>query len=319
MATHRLEASRDTVTQVFSRELPPVLTVEAGDTVVVHSLSGRGYLQRPPHPGAPVPQLFSPRRGHCLVGPIAVRGAKPGMALAVEIVDLRPDEWGYTEAMALDTSLNRRLGVAGTTPAWLLWSIDADAGTATSDRGFTLPTAPFLGILGLPPDEPGEHRTKPPRGCGGNVDCRELITGSTVFLPITVPDALLCIGDGHAAQGDGEVCGTAVECGMTSELRLDVVANPPIGTMYALTPTNRVTFGFSPDLEEATAQALEAMCDWMKVLFGLDRNDALALASCAVDLRITQVVNETWGVHAVLPRRVGPHSATTSHNAATKK
>jgi acetamidase/formamidase len=245
--------------------------------------------------------MFADRRGHCLVGPIAVRGAEPGMALAVRLVSLRPDDWGFTVAAARDNELNRRLGVVSGEPTWLLWDVDADAGTARNNLGLTVRLAPFLGVIGLPPDEPGEHSTVPPRPCGGNIDCRELVAGSTLYLPITVPDALLCVGDGHGAQGDGEVSGTAIECGMTTTMVLDVVSEPAIPTAHAVTPAGRVTFGFSADLNEAMAQALDAMLGWLQDLYTVDRATALALASPVVDLRVTQVANQVWGVHAVLP------------------
>ena len=117
---------------------------------------------------------------------------------------------------------------------------------------------------------------------------------------MTVPGALLCVGDGHAAQGDGEVAGTAIECGMTTRLTLDVI-DSIMPAIHARTPEGRITFGFDADLNEACAQALSAMLDWIQLLRGLDRAVALALASATVDLRVTQVANQTWGVHAVLP------------------
>jgi acetamidase/formamidase len=154
----------------------------------------------------------------------------------------------------------------------------------------------------MPPAEPGEHSTIPPRPeGGGNIDCRELVAGSTLYLPVTVPDALLCLGDGHAAQGDGEVSGTAIECAMTTEVVVDLVTSPPVPGIHAETPAGRITFGFNHDLDEAMGDALAAMLAWMEGLYGLTRTAALALAGPTVDLRITQVVNDVWGVHAVLP------------------
>jgi acetamidase/formamidase len=301
MATHHLGPTPGTVTDVFSRELPAVLTVDPGDTIVVRSLDASGHLERQRTPGEARPQMFSGRRGHCLTGPIWVRDAEPGMMLAVRLVSLRPDEWGWTVAAARDTPLNRRLGVADGPPAWLLWELDADAMTGTNDRGLTLDLAPFLGVIGMPPDEEGEHSTIPPRPSGGNIDCRELVAGSTLYIPVTVPGARLCLGDGHAAQGDGEVCGTAIECAMTTELTVDLVTDPPVPTVHAVTPAGRITFGLSADLNEATAQALEAMLGWLQTLYDVDKTTALALASPVVDLRVTQVANQVWGVHAVLP------------------
>jgi acetamidase/formamidase len=298
---HRLDPTPDTVTDVFSRDLPAVLTVDPGETVVVRSLDASGHLERQRTPGEERPRMFAVKRGHCLTGPISVRGAEPGMMLAVRLVSLRPGEWGWTVAAAKDNALNRRLGVADGPPSWLLWELDAEAMVGRNDRGLTMSLAPFLGVIGLPPDTRGEHSTIPPRACGGNIDCRELVAGSTLYLPVTVPGALLCVGDGHAAQGDGEVSGTAIECPMTTELVLDLVTEPPVPTVHAVTPAGRITFGFSPDLNEASARALEAMLGWLRSLYGVDKATALALASPAVDLRVTQVANEVWGVHAVLP------------------
>src|SRR6202050_2805245 len=225
MSRHRLDPTPATTAQVFDRDLPPVLTVDPGDTVIIRSLNASGHLKRQRVAGEPVPQMFPERRGHCLTGPISVRGAERGDMLAVRFSALRPDDWGWT--VARDTPLTRRLGASEKTPAWLLWQIDADAGTATSNLGHEVRIAPFHGVTGLAWDEPGEHSTIPPRAiAGGNIDCRELIAGSTLYLPVSVPGALLSIGDGHAAQGDGEVAGTAIECGMTTELRLDLAADP---------------------------------------------------------------------------------------------
>jgi acetamidase/formamidase len=302
MTAHHLRPTPETATDVFCRERPPVLRVRPGDTVTVESLDASGYLERQRHPGDKPPTMFSVRRGHCLTGPIAVEGARPGLVLSVRFVSIRPGGWGWTVAAALDNRLTRRLGLADGPPSWLLWDLDVDNGTGTDDRGHTLTLAPFLGVVGLPPTEPGEHSTIPPRAeGGGNIDCRELVAGTTLYLPITVPDALLCMGDGHAAQGDGEVSGTAIECPMTTEVVLDLLADVPLPGIHAVTPSGKITFGFSPDLNVAMGDALDAMLIWMQTLYNLDKASALALASPSVDLRITQVANDVWGVHAVLP------------------
>jgi acetamidase/formamidase len=302
---HRLDPVPSTVTDVFSRARPPVLTVAPGDVVTVRSLDASGYLSRPAVPGKRPPQLLPDAQGHCLTGPIAVEGAEPGAFLSVHLRSLVPDAWGWTVAGALDNALNRRLGVVPGEPSWLLWDLDVARGTATESRGFRRSLAPFLGVVGLAPAEPGEHPTVPPRpDTGGNVDCRELTAGSTLYLPVQVPGALLSVGDGHAAQGDGEVGGTAIECAMTTELVLDLESSRPVPGVHAVTATARITFGFDADLNAATADALDAMLTWLSALHDLDRTTALALASTAVDLRITQVANRTWGVHAVLPHGV---------------
>jgi acetamidase/formamidase len=300
---HKLEPAPDTTVNFFSREISPVLTVDPGDSVVVRSLDSAGFLARQQSPGDQQPTMFPGKwRGHCLTGPIAVRGAVPGDVLAVRLDSLRPADWGWTEAAGHDTPLTRRLGLHAGPPFWLLWEIDADAGTATSNYGHTVAVTPFLGVTGVAWDEPGRHSTIPPRAVGGgNIDCKELVAGSTLYLPVTVPGALLSLGDGHAAQGDGEVAGTAVECEMTTEVTLDLVTDPPVPGLHAQTPSGRITFGFSPDLNAALGDALDAMLTWLQAIYGLDKAAALALASPAVDLRVTQVANQAWGVHAVLP------------------
>src|ERR1700712_4619152 len=246
MTVHRLDATPTTTADVFSRDLPPVLTVDPGDSVIVRSLDASGYLRPQQMPGERGPTMFAESsRGHCLTGPIAVSGAEPGMSRVVRLTAIRPDPWGWTVAAARDTALNRRLGLADAPPAWLLWALDADAGIGTDQLGHEVSLAPFLGVLGGPPAEAGEHSTIPPRVVGGgNIDCRSLVAGSALYLPITVPGALVSMGDGHAAQGDGEVSGTAVECPMTTTVVFDVVTDHPVGTISAETPTERITFGF---------------------------------------------------------------------------
>jgi acetamidase/formamidase len=245
--------------------------------------------------------MYPAYRGHCLTGPIFVNGAQPGDVLALRLASLVPDTWGWTVAAALDTPVTRRLGLADGPPSWLLWELDPEAGKASCHSGFSRSIAPFLGVMGMPPDEPGEHSTIPPRAAGGgNIDCKELVAGSTLYLPVTVPGALLYLGDGHAAQGDGEVGGTAIECPMTTEVVISLAANRPVGTIHAETPGGRITFGFSADLNAAMGDALDAMTCWLQALLSVDKAAALAHASTCVDMRITQVANQTWGVHAVL-------------------
>lgn len=300
MFKHRIEPDASTATDVFCSSHRPVAVVDPGDRLVVRSLDASGHLSPQSFPGEPRPLMFPARRGHCLIGPIAVRGAHPGHVLSVHFDSLRTDSWGFTTAGGRDTMLNRRLGTATVEPSWLLWRLDPDARIGTNQFGHRVVLAPFLGVVGLAPTV-GEHSTTPPRTLGaGNIDCKDLVAGSTLFIPVVLDEALLYVGDGHAAQGDGEVGGTAIECGMTSELVLDLLDDAPLASVHAVTATSRITFGFNADLNEATGDALDAMLIWMQQLLDVDKPTALAIASIAVDLRITQVANQTWGVHAVL-------------------
>jgi acetamidase/formamidase len=305
MTVHRIEPAPESTVNVFSAQHEPLLAVDSGDTIIVRSLDARGYLERHEFPGdAGKPKMFpGDFHGHCLNRPVAVRGAVPGDMLAVRVVSLTSDAWGWTVTPAVpDSAVLRRLGLVGAEPAWLLWEIDNAAGTATANGKYTRPIAPFLGVTGVAPAGEGEHSTVPPRTeAGGNIDCKELVAGATLYLPVTTDGALLYLGDGHAAQGDGESCGTAIECGMTTEAVVRLAPGRPLASVHAETPAGRITFGFSPDLNEAMGDALDAMVTWLAALYGTSRAEALALASSCVDLRITQVANVTWGVHALLP------------------
>jgi acetamidase/formamidase len=304
MALFQLEPEHGTLVGSFSREYPPILTVDPGDTVVCRTLDA-GWGMAPPGIDRE-DRFFQPRTpgrddGHALTGPIEIRGARPGAVLEVQIGTLWPGTWGWTWANPRFSDWNQQFGLDGDGDGFL-WQLDPDAMIGRTEEGYTIALRPFMGILGLPPDEPGVHPTMPPRFCGGNMDCRELVAGSTLFLPITVPGALFCVGDGHAAQGDGEVCTTALECMMdrvelTFHLRDDLRLSAP----RAYTPAGWITLGFGTVLDDAARMAMEGMLELMGELWGLTREKALALASVVVDLRITQVCTGVPGVHALLP------------------
>jgi acetamidase/formamidase len=299
MARYTVEPTAPNVRDSFSRDYPPILEVEPGDIIVVRTLDARWNLDPYVRPGVPVRTLEHPEYGHCLCGPIFVRGAEPGKVLAVHILSLVPGTWGWTEAGS-KPPLNRLLGVGEGVPTSLLWKIDWSRRVATDQAGHAVDLRPFLGVIGLAADEPGKHSTIPPRLYGGNIDCKELVAGSTLYLPVACQGGLLSVGDGHAAQGDGELSESAIECPMTSELGIDLLEGGTVPAPCALTPNGRITFGFDTNLNEAMVRAADSMLRWMEGLLAVDRGTALALASVVVDLRITQVVNQRWGVHAVL-------------------
>jgi acetamidase/formamidase len=182
------------------------------------------------------------------------------------------------------------------------WQLDPVTGIARNDHGLHAHMRPFLGVMGVAPAEPGRHSTAPPRPTGGNIDCRELVAGSVLYLPIAVSQALFSTGDGHAAQGDGEASGTAIECGMVrARLRFELLPDLHLAMPWAQTPAGLIMFGFDEDLDRAMEVALGGMLDVLVERHDLARREALALASSVVELRITQVVNGVRGVHALLP------------------
>lgn len=305
--THEIPLERATLHGHFSAGLPPVQTIEPGDSVRFSTLDSDWGLEAP-HPDGSDRLVFAPRDpeldgGHALVGPIAVRGARAGQTLVVRIDELRVGPYGLTLAGGWGSPENARLGVEGGEAHVLIWELDAAAGTGTDQLGRVVRLRPFLGVLGMPPPQPGIHATPPPRASGGNIDCTELVTGSTLFLPIPVDGALFSAGDGHARQGDGEVSTVALECPFELvQLTIDVRDDLPLQMPVASTDDAWIAFGFDEDLDEAAALATDGMLALMQRELGLERRDALALASVVVDLRVTQMVNGVRGVHAVLAR-----------------
>ena len=305
MTLYNIEPEQRTLHGSFSREFPPVLTIDSGDTVHFRTLDVGWGLE--PHLGRTLPQkTFTPRipgrdDGHALCGPLAIRGAQPGMTLEIRIGEIRPGPWGWTSAGGQPAEINRQLGIE--TGTLLTWTLDAEKMVGRNQFGQAIPLRPFMGILGMPPDEPGIHSTIPPRASGGNIDCKELVSGSTLYLPIAVPGALFSTGDGHAAQGDGEVSGTAIECPIEkAELTFFLHEDMRLTTPRAHTPAGWLTLGFHEQLHEATIIALNAMLDLMCEQYKISRPQAFALASVVVNLRITQIVNGSiMGVHALLP------------------
>jgi acetamidase/formamidase len=215
------------------------------------------------------------------------------MTLAIRVERLRPGRWGWTRAGG---------ELADDEDVMHVWQLDAEGMTGRNQHGHTVALRPFMGVMGLPPAEGGQHSTIPPRFCGGNLDCKELVAGSTLYLPVTVPGALFSVGDGHGRQGDGEISGTAIECPMDEVvLTFELLDKVAITSPRADTPAGWLAFGLDADLNRACRLALEGMIGLMVEQLGLARMDAVALASLVVDLRITQIVNEVCGVHAVLP------------------
>jgi acetamidase/formamidase len=278
VALHELPLDASVLHGCFSRELEPVLAIEPGDSVRFSTPNAGWSVGQDEAFERPGPERDT---GHALAGPVEVRGSRAGQVLAVTVDEVVPGPWGVT--FAEETRLDWELG-----------------GAVGRVAGRSVALAPFLGVLGMPPDEPGIHSTIPPRQCGGNIDCKELVAGTTLYLPIAVDGALFSAGDGHAAQGDGEVSGTAIEAPVTAQVTLDVRDDLVLEWPIARIDGAWLTFGFDEHLGRAARIAVDGLLDLMGREHGLERGEALALASVVADLRVTQVVNQVLGVHAVL-------------------
>jgi acetamidase/formamidase len=310
MATHRLDAAADTVHWgYFDAALKPLITVDPGDTVVISTVSG-GLGQLPgAGSGLTVPQALrdihakqQPKLGgpHILTGPVAVRGAKAGQVLEVRIkaVELNCD-WGYNIIRPLGGALpddfdKQRL---------IHIPLDRQRMIGKLPWGLELKLKPFFGIMATsPPAAWGAVASPPPRKNGGNLDNKELVAGTTLYLPIHVDGANFSAGDGHGVQGDGEVCITAIETGLVGTFELHVRDDMKLEWPMAETPTHVMTMAFDPDLDDCVVIALRDMIKLICSRAGISREDAYTLCSLAADLRVTQVVNGSKGIHVMLEK-----------------
>lgn len=279
MTMHEVPLERRTLHGHFSRDLEPVLFVDPGDSVAF-AVPNAGWRLESRERFEPFDEELD--AGHALIGPIDVRGARSGGTLVVGVDEVEVGSWGVTFG-------------DGEAFEWRL-----EGSTGVDEGGRRVELRPFLGVLGMPPPEPGRFSTAPPRRWGGNVDCKELVAGATLYLPIPVDGARFSAGDGHAAQGDGEVSGTAIECPISRAVLTLGLSDLELRAPIARTADAWLTFGFDADLDVAVEQATETMLDLLERELEVERPHALALASVAVDLRVTQVVNGVKGIHAVL-------------------
>jgi acetamidase/formamidase len=235
-----------------------------------------------------------------MTGPIAVEGAMPGDELVIEILAVElAENWGWNLMRAGKGTLpddfldERRIHVA----------IDRERRTVTMPWGLTLPAAPFFGIIGVaPPPADGRLTSVIPRAWGGNIDNKNLGPGATLHLPVFNPGALLSAGDGHAMQGDGEVCLTAIETGLRGTLKVTLAKGTGIAQPWAETPIHWITMGFDPDLDVAVQTALREMIKLIARESKLSPVDAYTLCSIAADVHVTQLVNVSKGAHVMLAK-----------------
>ncbi|HEX7082546.1 MAG TPA: acetamidase/formamidase family protein [Gaiellaceae bacterium] len=300
---HAVHADR--LHYAWDNALEPALRVSPGEQVRLHVRDASDGQLGPDSTAADVSRLDFDRVNP-VSGPVYVEGARPGDVLAVEILDFARPSWGWTAIIPGFGLLADEFA-----EPWLrISTVDGDR-VRFSDR-IGLPLRPFPGTLGLASPEPGPHSILPPSRFGGNVDCKHLTPGAVLYLPVGVEGALFSLGDTHAAQGDGEVCGTAIETAMETTVRLDVRRDlrldaPQVDLPRGLvadqsTSPYRICTGVGADLLEASRDAVRAGIAWLGEEHGLEREEAYALLSVAADLRIHEVVDApNWVVGICTP------------------
>jgi len=287
--------------------LPAVETVADGGVLRVRTIQGS--------PEDPVPAEWIAddvraivasgcERGpgpHIVTGPVAVEGAEVGDVVTVDLLEVRLGARYGINRIRPGVGLLPDVAPPGAPVDSAAIEIDIARSVGRVQPGLEFPLRPFFGIIATAPDPAwGRLSTVEPRANGGNLDCTMLTTGARLHLPVFVPGANVSVGDGHGAQGDGEVDQTAVETCLEGDLRLSVLRGVPLAAPVAVTPSSLVTMGLGASLEEAARDALDHLLRLLEVHVGLSRRDGYRLASLVVDLRITQVVNRVVGVHAVL-------------------
>lgn len=290
----------------FDAALPPVLEVESGDTVTLASWHAGGLGRLPPDrsrvdpahlacleaiPPGPAP--------HLITGPIAVRGAVPGDVLQVDIVAVEPiSDWGFVFVAPLLGTLPEQDEHAIIHPR-----IDRGRGVCVLPWGTEIALRPFFGVMATqPPPHWGRVPSPPPRAFGGNMDSKELVAGTTLYLPVFVPGAGFCAGDGHGVQGDGEVSITALETALEGTFRLTVRKDLGFRRPFAESPTHLIAIGLDEDLDDAAIQATREMVEHVCRRTTLSRNEAYMLCSLVGDLRVTQTVDGVKGCHMMLAK-----------------
>jgi acetamidase/formamidase len=308
---HRLPVTPETViVGYYDPATPPALRIASGDTVVIDTL-GVAAPQALEAAGVPAAQIqpelravvkAKPEaRGHFLTGPVYVEGAEPGDLLEVQILDVKmPVPYSYN-AMGAAGVLADEFTIGKRRIIWL----DRDRLVGKFAPNVEVPLRPFFGSMGVaPPLATGRITSRAPGIHAGNMDNRELIAGTKVFIPVHVSGALFQVGDGHAAQGDGEVDVTGLETSLQGTFRFVVHKAKTLAWPRGETPTHYIAMGFDESLDRATKLAVQQAVSFLVTEKGLSKEDAYMLISVGVDLHITQLVDGNKGVHAMIPKRL---------------
>ena len=297
----------------FDASKPPVLTIDSGDIIDLESpLAASREMEMFGMADRITPEMRALESGvpenekgpgaNILVGPVFVNGAEPGDVLEIKILSLEPAE---NYAVNLFTPKHGALTEDIPRLAVKVVPLDIQRNVAVFAPGIEMPIKPFFGTMGVaPPLMFGRISDSPPDYYAGNLDNKDMVAGTTLYIPVQVKGALFSAGDGHAGQGDGEVDGTAIEIGLRGRMQLTVRKDLHFRWPRAETPDYYMTMGFDPDLNRAAVQAVREMVDFLSTRYHLSREDAYMLTSMAADLHVTQIVDGTKGIHAMIPKKI---------------
>ncbi|WP_461149900.1 acetamidase/formamidase family protein [Spirosoma pulveris] len=305
----------------FGADVPPVYKVKDGDVVEIQTVNPSGVSRTNPEEfytknNLPLDQHAqeviailknvkpepSGIRGHMLTGPVYIDGAQPGDTLEIRILDLTfPAPFGVNSVWPGGGGIPDEVKTRET----FVYRYDTKRKVALLKEGVEVPLKPFMGVMALsPPAEMGRQSSIPPNFFGGNLDIKHLTKGTTLFLPVSVPGGLFTTGDGHGAQGNGEVSGVAIETAINLTVKFIVHKGKTSKQPRAETPTHFIAVGLDKDLNKAMKNALSEACAFIQNELGFTFNEALSIASTAVDFEVSQVVDQTLGVHAMIPKSI---------------
>ncbi|GAB4020459.1 acetamidase [Spirosoma sp. KCTC 42546] len=305
----------------FGADVPPVYKVKDGDVVEIQTVNPSGVSRTNPEEfytknNLPLDQHAqeviailknvkpepSGIRGHMLTGPVYIDGAQPGDSLEIRILDLTfPAGFGVNSVWPGGGGIPDDVKTRET----FVYRYDAKRKMALLKEGVEIPLKPFMGVMALsPPADLGRQSSIPPNFFGGNLDIKHLIKGTTLHLPVSVPGGLFTTGDGHGAQGNGEVSGVAIETAINLTVKFIVHKGKTLKQPRAETPTHFIAVGLDKDLNKAMKNALSEACAFIKDELGFTFNEALSIASTGVDFEVSQVVDQTLGVHAMIPKSI---------------
>jgi len=312
----------------FPAQKAAILTIKSGETVTIDTGGGAGWRNPAMDPDEwlklnNVPTTIAGnvalqetiavldkavryadiKNGHLLVGPINIENAMPGDSIEIRILSITPRIPYGTTGSSPGRSLKQ---LEGMKPPAHVTLLDLKRNVGVFSSGVEVPLGPFMGVMGLqPPEEDGPNRSSSPPGkFGGNLDCRELVAGTTLYLPVFAPGGRFFTGDAHAAQGDGEITGTAIETANTVTLKFILHKGKTLTMPRAETPTHYIAYGLDADLENAMQQAVDETVSYINDVTGWTGSDrALPLASIGVDFHVTQIVDQTKGIHSMIPKK----------------